>query len=41
MTPTVGTTGPPTFNLIRHLRRLTHLSVENARVVNSLPASLD
>ena len=29
------------FNLIRHLRRLTHLSVETARIVNSLPPSLD
>ncbi len=29
------------FNLIRHLRRLTHLSLETARIVNSLPPSLD
>ena len=29
------------FNLIRHLRRLTHVSVETTRIVNALPASLD
>jgi len=28
------------FNLIRHLRRLTNISVETARIVNSLPPSL-
>ncbi len=28
------------FNLIRHLRRLTHLSVETARIVACLPPSL-
>ena len=28
------------FNLIRHLRRLIHISVETARIVNSLPPSL-
>ena len=28
------------FNLIRHLRRLIHLSVETARIVDSLPPSL-
>ncbi len=28
------------FNLIRHLRRLIHVSVETARIVNSLPPSL-
>ncbi|MCY4194753.1 MAG: damage-inducible protein, partial [bacterium] len=28
------------FNLIRHLRRLTHISVQTARIVNSLPPSL-
>ncbi len=28
------------FNLIRHLRRLTHLSVETSRIVNNLPPSL-
>ena len=29
------------FNLIRHLRRLVHLSVETARTVKALPPSLD
>lgn len=29
------------FNLIRHLRRLTYISVETTRIVNSLPASLN
>ena len=28
------------FNLIRHLRRLVHVSVETARIVRSLPPSL-
>ena len=28
------------FELIRHLRRLVHLSVETSRIVNSLPISL-
>ena len=28
------------FNLIRHLRRLIHVSVETARIVKSLPSSL-
>ena len=28
------------FNLIRHLRRLIHISVETTRIVNSLPPSL-
>lgn len=29
------------FNLIRHLRRLVHLSVETARIVHNLPPSLN
>ena len=29
------------FNLIRHLRRLTFVSVETTRIVNALPASLN
>lgn len=29
------------FNLIRHLRRLTYISVETTRIVNNLPPSLD
>ena len=28
------------FNLIRHLRRLIHVSVETARIINDLPQSL-
>lgn len=29
------------FNLIRHLRRLVYMSVETARIVESLPPSLE
>ena len=29
------------FNLIRHLRRLTFVSVETTRIINTLPASLN